>query len=161
MRMCFGVRRGFRANCSGSALRSRSRPLPNTWPREAGRLARPGHLSAQPCTSCRCRGPVRRSNHWLQSALCPGHRAAGAARSCLDQCHIEPDRGMDRAPDHGGIPLGRGPAIFDPRPGRSLRRRCYPSTAGDGHPRQAHCARLALAKQLCGEANRIDPSRMR
>src|SRR5258707_5340837 len=30
------------ANCSGSALRSRSRPLPSTWPREVSRLARPG-----------------------------------------------------------------------------------------------------------------------
>src|SRR5438093_9868302 len=38
----WGVRRGFRANCSGSALRSRSRPLPSTWPREAARMARPG-----------------------------------------------------------------------------------------------------------------------
>src|SRR5947209_403214 len=30
-----------------------------------------------------------------------------------------------------------------------------------GHPRQAYCARLAVAERLCREADRINPSRMR
>src|SRR5947207_15189342 len=49
-------------------------------------------------------GPVR-SEHWLRPALCPCHRSAGPPRPCLDQRHNPSDRGLDRTPDHGSIPL--------------------------------------------------------
>jgi hypothetical protein len=46
----------------------------------------------------RCHGPVRCSDHWLRSALCPRRHSAGPPRPCLDQCHIASDCGMDCPP---------------------------------------------------------------
>jgi hypothetical protein len=44
-------------------------------------------------------------NPWLRPALCLRYRPAGPPRPCLDQRHTSSDRGLDRTPDHGGIPL--------------------------------------------------------
>jgi hypothetical protein len=82
-----------RANCSGSALRSRSRPLPSTWPGEAARL---GHLSAQPCAAHRRDGFVCGSHHQLCPVVRSGDRTTGSAGAGLDQCHKSPDGRVDR-----------------------------------------------------------------
>src|SRR5260370_39890615 len=48
---------------------------------------------------------IRCPNPWLRPALCLHHRATGPPRSRLDQRHTSSDSGLDRAPDHRGIPL--------------------------------------------------------
>ena len=62
------------------------------------------------------------------------HRATGPPRSRLDQRHTSSDRGLDRTPDHGGIPLERGPALPHPRSRSGLRRCRQASIASHGHP---------------------------
>ena len=96
--------------------------------------------------------------NWLQTSLCLRHPSARPQKSCLDQCHGTSDRGMGRATDHGGIPLGRGSALHDPGPGLHLRCGRHTPTACHGHPGQAYCTRLALAERLCRTADRIDPA---
>src|SRR6516164_7766216 len=97
-------------------------------------------------------------NDWLQTSLCLRHPSARPQKSYLDQCHRTSDRGMGRATDHGGIPLGRGSALHDPRPGLHLRCGRHTPTACHGYPEQAYRTRLALAESLYRTADRIDPA---
>jgi len=79
-------------------------------------------------------GPIRCPDPWLRPALCLHYRATGPPRSRLDQRHTSSDRGLDRTPDHGGIPLERGPALPHPRSRSGLRRCRQASIASHGHP---------------------------
>src|ERR1700730_10357162 len=63
------------------------------------------HLPAEQRTGHRRHGPVRCPDLWPYAALCSGHHPTGPTRSRLDQRHTSSDRGLDRAPDHRGIPL--------------------------------------------------------
>ena len=96
--------------------------------------------------------------NWLQTSLCLRHPSARPQKSCLDQCHGTSDRGMGRATDHGGIPLGRGSALHDPGPRLHLRCGRHTPTARHGHPGQANCTGLTLAEWFCRTADRIDPA---
>jgi hypothetical protein len=54
-----------------------------------------------------CRhGFVRRPNHQLRSALCPGHRTARPQRAGLGQCHGKTDGRMDCASNNRSLSLG-------------------------------------------------------
>ena len=86
--------------------------------------------------------------------------STGAPKAWLDQHHPTSDRGTDCTPDHKGIPLGRSSALPDPRSGSGLRGCCHPPITGHGHPRRAHCPRLALAERLRRKNHRIAPDPM-
>ena len=93
-------RRASMASCLSSASRSHSRVSRSTCSGDVARRPRDGAPSWV-TTHRNCRhGPVRCSEHWLRPALCPSHRLAEPQRPCLDQCHNESDRGMDRTPDY-------------------------------------------------------------
>jgi hypothetical protein len=49
--------------------------------------------------------------------------------------HNQPDSGVGCTPDHRGISLGWGSALYDPRPRSDLRHRCHKPTSRHGHPR--------------------------
>ena len=67
---------------------------------------------------------------------------------------------MGCTPDNGGIPLGRGSRLHDPRPGLHLWHHRHTSVARHGHPGQAHCTILTLAEGLCRAVDRINPPRV-
>ena len=56
-------------------------------------------------------------------------------RSRMDQRHNQADGGVGCTPDHRGIPLGWGSALYDPGPRSDLRLRCRAATSRHGHPR--------------------------
>jgi transposase InsO family protein len=62
------------------------------------------------------------------------------------------------APDHRGISLGWGSALYDPGPRSDLRRHCHAPTSCYGHPGQAYRTNLAsqngFAEQLIGSIRR-------
>jgi hypothetical protein len=95
-------RRASMASCSDSASRSLSRASRSTWS-----SARPLRDGAPSCNHAPDIAAMDLfvAPHWLRPALCLHHRPAGPPRSRLDQRHNKSERGLDRTPDHGGIPL--------------------------------------------------------
>jgi hypothetical protein len=59
-----------------------------------------------------------------------------------------PQRGMDKSPTDGGLRLGGGAMLFDPRSGQGLWRGLHPGPSLDGDPRRAHIVPIALAERL-------------
>src|SRR6202035_3022354 len=84
--------------------------------------------------------------------------AGSSQRTRLDQRHNQPDGGVGCTPDHRGISLGWGCALYDSGSRSDLRHRCHTPTSRHGHPRQANCTSLALAEWLCRAVDRIDPA---
>jgi hypothetical protein len=68
------------------------------------------------------------------------------------------DGRMGCTSDNGGISLGLGPALPDPRSRPDLWQRRHAPIARHGHPGQAYRTGLALAEWLCRTADRIDPA---
>src|SRR5262249_38209864 len=62
--------------------------------------------------------------------------------------------------DHGGISLGWGSGLYDPRPRPHLWRHRHSSIACHGHSGQAYRPGFTLAEWLCRTADRVDPSRV-
>src|SRR5215471_10209203 len=62
--------------------------------------------------------------------------------------------------DHGGISLGWGSGLYDPRPRPHLWRHRHSSIACHGHSGQAYRTGFTLAEWLCRTADRVDPSRV-
>src|SRR6202161_4055574 len=92
-------------------------------------------LSAQ-SRAGHCRhGFVRCPDYWLQTTLRLRDCAASSQRSRMDQRHNQPDSGLGCTPDHRGISLGWGPALYDPRPRSDLLPRFHTPTSPHGHPR--------------------------
>jgi hypothetical protein len=95
---------------------------------------------------------------WLQTGLRLRDCAASSQRSRMDQRHNQPDSGVGCTPDHRGISLGWGSALYDPRP-----RSTAPLSHADFAPwasEIANCASLTLAEWLCRTVDRIDPARV-
>src|SRR5664279_3867103 len=67
---------------------------------------------------------------------------------------------MGCTPNNGGISLGRGSRLHDPRPGLHLWHHRHTSIARHGHSGQANCTSLTLAEWLCRTVDRIDPPRV-
>jgi hypothetical protein len=57
---------------------------------------------------------------------------------------------------HGGLSLGRGSRLHDPRPRSDLRHGRHTPTACHGHSGQAYCSGFTLAEWVCRTADRID-----
>jgi hypothetical protein len=81
-------------------------------------------------------------------------------RDLLGQRHKESDGGMGCTSDHGGISLGWGSRLHDPRPRSHLWRHRHSSIACHGHSGQAYRTGLTLAEWLCRTADRVDPPRV-
>src|ERR1035437_7356324 len=96
----------------------------------------------------------------LYAFVCIRHRPTRPQRPRLDQRHKESDGRMGCTPNNGGISLGRGSRLHDPRPGSHLWHHRHTSIARHGHPGQAYRASLALAEWLCRTVDRIDPPRV-
>src|SRR5216684_438823 len=67
---------------------------------------------------------------------------------------------MGCPPNNGGISLGWGSRLHDPRPGSHLWPHRHTSIAHHGHSGQANCTSLTLAEWLCRTVDRIDPARV-
>src|ERR1035438_2335795 len=67
-----------------------------------------------------------------------------------------PNRKLDRTADSRSVSVGRSTAVPDPRSRCDLRKRHGRNHEGDGHRRSGYRAAVALAKSVCGAANRID-----
>src|SRR5450759_456516 len=78
----------------------------------------------------------------------------------LDQRHKESDGRMGCPSNNGGVSLGRGSGLNDPRPGSHLWHHRHTSIARHGHSGQANCTSLTLAEWLCRTVDRIDPARV-
>src|SRR5450759_4622297 len=78
----------------------------------------------------------------------------------MDQRHNQPDSRVGCTPDHRGISLGWGSALYDPRPGSHLWHHRHTPIVRHGHPGQANCTSLTLAEWLFRTADRIDPARV-
>ena len=72
----------------------------------------------------------------------------------------EPDSRVGCTPNHRGISLGWGSALYDPGPRSDLWRHRHAPISRHGHPGQANRTSLALAEWLCRTADRIDPARV-
>ena len=118
------------------------------------------HLPTQ-SRSRYCRhGLLRRPDDRLRPPLCIRHRSDRPQRPGLDQRHKESDGGMGCTSDHGGISLGRGSGLHDPRPRSHLWRHRHSSIARYGHSEQAYVTGFTLAEWLCRTADRVDPPRV-
>src|SRR5664280_3241448 len=62
--------------------------------------------------------------------------------------------------NNGGVSLGRGSGLHDPRPGSHLWHHRHTSIARHGHSGQVNCTSLTLAEWLCRTVDRIDPARV-
>src|ERR1035437_2309130 len=78
----------------------------------------------------------------------------------MDQRHNQPDSGVGCTPDHRGISLGWGSALYEPRPGSHLWHHRHTPIVRHGHPGQANCTSLTVAEWLFRTADRIDPARV-
>src|ERR1035437_4170046 len=67
---------------------------------------------------------------------------------------------MGCTPNNGGISLGRGSRLHDPRPGTHLWHHRPPFIARFGILGKANCTSLTLAEWLCRTVDRIDPPRV-
>ena len=81
-------------------------------------------------------------------------------RPRLDQRHKESNGGMGCPSDHGGISLGWGSGLYDPRPRPHLWRHRHSSIACHGHSGQTYRTGFTLAEWLCRTADRVDPPRV-
>jgi hypothetical protein len=108
---------------------------------QATRAAKPGmaHLPAQSRPRYRRYGLVRCSHYRFRPALCIRRRPIRPQRSGLDQRHKESDGRMGCTPDNGGISLGRGSRLHDPRPGSHLWHHRHTSIARHGDSRRGSC----------------------
>src|SRR5450759_4009635 len=118
------------------------------------------HLPAQSCPRYRCYGLVRCSHYRFSPALCIRRHPTRPQKSGLDQRHKESDGRMGCPSNNGGVSLGRGSGLHDPRPGSHLWHHRHTSIARHGHSGQANCTSLTLAEWLCRTVDRIDPARV-
>ena len=77
----------------------------------------------------------------------PAHRAL--------QRHGTPNRKVDHTADSRGVSMGRSTAVSDPRSGCDLRKGHRRNHQRDGHRRSGYRAAIAMAKSVCGAADRI------
>src|SRR5258708_2088297 len=77
-------------------------------------------LSAQSRAGYCRHGFVRCPDHWLQTTLRLRDCADSSQRSRMDQRHSQPDSGVGCTPDHRGISLGWGSALYDTGPRSDL-----------------------------------------
>jgi hypothetical protein len=103
---------------------------------------------------------VRRANRRLQVALWAGHHQAPAPSPGLDQRHRQPHCGLDRPPDHRGLPLGAGASVPHSRQGRLLWSRRNTTPRGHGHPGLTNGTTIALAERTRRTSHRFDPARV-
>ena len=87
-------------------------------------------------------------------------RLARPQRPGLDQRHKEFDGRMGCTSNNGGVSLGRGSRLHDPRPGSHLWHHRHTSIVRHGHSGHANCTSLTLAEWLCRTVDRIDPARV-
>ena len=71
-----------------------------------------------------------------------------------------PDCRVDRPPAHGSLRMGPGTNIPAARSRSGLWSGFHPSQARNGYSRSTNFAAVAMAKCLCGTADRLDPTGM-
>ena len=87
--------------------------IPGQTPRTA--VAKLANLSAQPCGCHRRDRPVRGPYHQLRVSLCLSCHRPWSKTVAMVRGHAAPDGRMAGAADRGGIPVGHGAVVPDPR----------------------------------------------
>jgi hypothetical protein len=77
-------------------------------------------------------------------------------RHPVDGCDSASDRRVDRPTGRRGLWVGAGTLIHPARSRPGLRQSIHPAYLRDGHPRSTDSSAIAMAKCLCGTADRID-----
>jgi hypothetical protein len=121
-------------------------------------VARLENLSSQSCRWHCIDRHVRRADYLVSIAIQVFDPAARSPRAPMVGRDSASECFLDRTAIDRSIRVEGDTAVSHSRPGFCLRRDLHSAHKGDGHTRHADGAPVAMAKRICGEDDRHDPT---
>jgi hypothetical protein len=125
---------------------------------KAATVARLENLFAQSCRRYRVDGFIRSADDLVSAVVRISDLAAFPPRASVAGCDRTPERPLDCPSTDRSLRLVTDATIHRPRSGLRLWRCRHPAASSNGHTGPADFAAVAMAKRICREADRFDPT---